>query len=251
MSLAKMLWTMMVFGIALTTIVRAQDEDEDEDEENVTPTGVTLKTIFPGLPQDTVFATAGQPTKALVTFSNAGDTTYQLEFLNAHLASAHQMDHIVQNLTGILINRTVNEGESASVLYKFTPWKELEPRDYNLVLQLYFMSEDDNERISLSAFNQTVPVHDGTSSFDIQGLFLVILVVAGIGFAYNNFRGKKVTTARRTAMTTTTSSPTAASAVATETGTSSGNVDYSYISAQHRQATRNRSKEGRSKSPNN
>eukprot|EP01064_Diplonema_japonicum_P034573 TRINITY_DN7205_c1_g5_i1.p2 TRINITY_DN7205_c1_g5~~TRINITY_DN7205_c1_g5_i1.p2 ORF type:complete len:246 (+),score=82.87 TRINITY_DN7205_c1_g5_i1:54-791(+) len=241
MSVQKMLLVSLVVGVAFT-VVRA-DDDMDEDEDEKRNTQVTIKTIFPELDSHNVQLVAGKETQALVNFENAAESTYQVEFITAHLASTAQADHVMQNLTGALVNRTVNQGESISMTYKFTPFKDIDPREYGLVLQVYFMTEDD-ERAHETAYNATVMVNDGSSAFDAQSVFLTIIVLGVSVFAYTTFKGDKKPASSVTARRQVSASP--APELGTTTATSN---EAAYISNDHIKATRNRSTEGRSKSP--
>eukprot|EP01059_Diplonema_ambulator_P008903 TRINITY_DN1868_c0_g1_i1.p1 TRINITY_DN1868_c0_g1~~TRINITY_DN1868_c0_g1_i1.p1 ORF type:complete len:257 (+),score=79.11 TRINITY_DN1868_c0_g1_i1:49-771(+) len=238
MSAHKLLLLALVFGVAFTVVRADDDDDADEDEKKATQ--VTIKTIFPELDSHNVQLTAGKEHQALIHFENAAETTYQVEFVTAHLASTAQADHIMQNLTGVLVNRTVNQGEAISMSYKFTPYKDIDPREYGLVMQVYFVTEDD-ERAHETAYNATVMVNDGSSAFDAQSVFLTIIVLGISFFAYTTFKGEKrsVATTRRHVS----ASPTP------ELGTTSSTPNESaYISQEHVKATRNRSGD-RSKSP--
>ena len=139
----------------------------------------------------------------------------------------------------MFVNRTVNQGESVSMVYKFQPWKELDPKAHNLILQVYFMSEEENERASETAFNGTIMVNDGSSLFDAQSMFLAIIIISITALAYNNFKGGKKTTITKRQVS---------AAPAHEVGTDSvDGVDYSYISAAHQKRPSSRSPTKKSK----
>eukprot|EP01060_Flectonema_neradi_P033087 TRINITY_DN5441_c0_g1_i8.p1 TRINITY_DN5441_c0_g1~~TRINITY_DN5441_c0_g1_i8.p1 ORF type:complete len:237 (+),score=62.16 TRINITY_DN5441_c0_g1_i8:85-795(+) len=223
MDLQKLTWVALVLAVCFS-VARADDVDDEDADEDRKIQGVAVKTIFPGQPHD-VQVTAGQEAKALVNFENSADTTFQIEFINAHLANANNANEIAQNLTGMFVNRTVNQGESVSMVYKFQPWKELDPKAHNLVLQVYFMSEEENERSSETAFNGTIMVNDGSSLFDAQSVFLAIIIISISALAYTNIKGGKKTTVSKRQVS---------AAPAHEVGTDViDGVDYSYVSAAH------------------
>ena len=193
-------------------------------------------------------------------FSNNADTTFNVEFVSAHLAHPEQVhiisplsphphhtnqptnqqpSNILMNLTGMIVNRTVNQHETVNVEYAFAPVREINPQDYNLVIGVHFVSEDgdSNERDSLTAFNGTVSINDGTSAFDLQGLFLAVLIGGGFFFAYNKFTGGK-----KTLKVSTAAAPAAARTATSTSPVPEGDIDLSYVDATlHKKATRTRS----------
>ena len=210
MSLRQSLLSCLVVGLAFTS-VRGDDLEDEEDLEDQKVQGVSINTIFPGSEgQVSPTIKAGELTKALVTFENGAESTFQVEFMQASFADAQNQVKIVQNLTGALVNRTVNQGESVSMVYEFLPSKTiLHPIEYTLAISVYFMSEDDNTRESMTAFNQTVHVLDNTSVFDLQSLFLVFLIGGAIylGIQHFNKKSKKIVKRKTTKAVSASASP--------------------------------------------
>eukprot|EP01061_Rhynchopus_euleeides_P008996 TRINITY_DN1813_c0_g1_i1.p2 TRINITY_DN1813_c0_g1~~TRINITY_DN1813_c0_g1_i1.p2 ORF type:complete len:267 (+),score=119.71 TRINITY_DN1813_c0_g1_i1:67-801(+) len=237
MAMHKMLYAAAVLAVAFN-VARAEEDEDELDESRARLAGLELKTIFPSTHPNEVQITAGQQAKALITFENNADTTFNLEFINAHLAHPSAANQIAQNLTGALVNRTVHQGEAVSVEYKFASFKELEPKDYRLVLQVHFMSEDDNERAALPAFNETVFIQDGSSAFDLQGLFLALLIGGVFFLFYHRFTGGKKTL-KGPSTSTGVKRVTSTSPVPDATNADESHLEY--VSAQHMKASRGRS----------
>eukprot|EP01063_Lacrimia_lanifica_P006601 TRINITY_DN140_c0_g1_i1.p2 TRINITY_DN140_c0_g1~~TRINITY_DN140_c0_g1_i1.p2 ORF type:complete len:234 (+),score=134.39 TRINITY_DN140_c0_g1_i1:70-771(+) len=232
MSMRRSALFFLVVALAFTSVVKADDADDEDEDLGVQ--GVEIKTIFPDSENQAVpNIKAGEATKALVTFENNAESTFQVEFMTASLASAHNPGQIIQNLTGTLVNRTVNQGESVSMLYSFTPFKDIDPVEYGLAISVYFMSEE-NERMMLAGFNETVTVQDSSSVFDVQSLFMFVLIGGAIYFGMQHFNKKAAKVVKRSAVS---ASPAPADAPDT------------YIPKEHLRAVQRKSSPNRKKSP--
>jgi len=191
MSMRRSALFFMVAGLAFTSLAHASDVDEDEDAEELTA-GLTASTMFPNADNKaSPVIKAGEPAKALVTFENEADSTMLVEFMGAQLSYASNPGQVIANLTGTLVNRTVNDGESVSMAYEIMTPKDLNPVEYALAISVYFMSEEDMERGMLVAFNETVVVTDNTSVFDLQSLFMFFLIGGSIYFGIQHFNKKQ------------------------------------------------------------
>jgi len=191
----------LVVGAAFVSVATASDDADDDEDEDSKTAGLTASTMFPASSNHGVpTIQAGETTKALVTFENDADSTMQVEFMSASLSSTADPSKVVQNLTGSMVNRTVNQGEAVSMLYEFSTPKDLNPIEYSLSIAVYFMSEEDNVRASLIAFNETVTVQDSSSVFDLQSLFMTFLICGAIylGVQHFNKKSKKGTQPKRT-----------------------------------------------------
>lgn len=218
-----------------------EDEYAGEEEERSGLEGMSLRTHFIGHATDAAGQPrlpAGEQIDALIGFENAKESVpYIVEFVQARITAAGTPGYIIQNLTGTLYNRTINSGETGTLLYKFTPAKEIDPRDYGLVMNVWMREADELEatpRPPLQAYNSTVTILDATSAFDIQSFFLVIVLVGLCAGLYHLTRRNK---ARRTRTQTPsrveparTKSADKASADSASTGK---NYDADFIPAQH------------------
>jgi len=179
--------------------------------------------------------TAGTDVDAIVGLSSSAEssglsTTYRIEYVLAYL-SFRETGYFVQNFTGAQYSRTVSPGETVSVRYRFQPDASLESRDYNLMMQVFYMSED-NETYLATPFNGTVTIVDNSLSFlDGRTLFAygsVIGIIAMLGgAAYTKVFGSGSS-----------ASPSGGRAKALKT---TDGIDWDYVAKEHRQYVRARS----------
>lgn len=230
--------------------VRAEEEAEDtgaseedeytgEEEEKSGLEGLTLRSHFIGQATDAAGQPrlpAGEQVDTLIGFENAKDSVpYIVEFVQARITAAGTPGYIIQNLTGTLYNRTINTGETGTILYKFSPAKEIDPRDYGLVVNVWMREADELEvqpRPPLQAYNSTVTILDTTTAFDLQSLFLVVVLVglcAGVYHITQRNKKSKVKAAPPAARVTSK----AATSSSDATTTSGKSYDADFIPAQH------------------
>jgi hypothetical protein len=233
--------------------VRAAEGDDDEAEtvggdkaadaaaddvveaEKVTTRGILPKT------QNNRLA-AGEWVESLVGFENHPESpSYKVEFIRGSLLSSIDSNYYVQNFTGTLYNRTAHAGETLTFKYKFRPDPNIEPREYGLVIQVFYSNED-NDTFLATPFNQTVVVTDPLSMLDGKTFFayISILGLAALGgYAVWNtmFKGKKYSAAP------------AKKAGSTEEEKGTAGIDYAYIPADHRRYAAAKRGETTSRSP--
>jgi len=219
----------------------ASEEDEDlagEEEEKSGLEGVTLHSHFIGQATDAAGQPrlpAGEQVDALIGITVEKDAApYIVEFVRASITAAGQPGYIIQNLTGTLYNRTFNTGETGTILYKFTPAKEIDPRDYGLVVNVWMRESADDEIPQLKpvqAYNSTVTILDTTTAFDIQSLFLVVVLVGLCAGLYHLTTRNKAKKAKPGPPPPVRSVP-AKTADSTDSATG-GKYDADFIPAQH------------------
>lgn len=223
-------------------------EEEEEDDDEKADTGVSLRAMFPSHRQEGQAQPrfgAGEQVEALIGFDVSVDGQAQhVEFVRAALESVAQPGYVVQNMTGTLYNRTVQRGEAATLVYKFTPDKQIDPRDYGLVIQVWFHEgEDEAERSTLAAFNGTVTLVDASSAVDVQ-MIVMVLILCGIAAALWKLASKKGGRRARPAPQAREKSVGAAAAAGdSSAGTRAAGLDADFIPKEHLRA-RNRSSSG-------
>lgn len=221
----------------------ASEEDEDENEAE----GVSTYCIFPNH-QLRRFA-AGEVAEALIGFENQNEDSLHVEYIRGSLTSPVDFTYYIQNFTGAMHNSTVASGEEVSLLYRFKADISIEPRQYGLILQVFYTSND-NETFLSTVFNSTIDITDPASSFDGKTIFAYLSIIGMLGLVgYAVFKlvqkgklGKKGTRATKAAVST---QPVSTSAPPPGVRGAHG-VDWDYISPEHRQYVTRR----RQSSPN-
>ncbi len=96
-----------------------------------------------------------------------------------------------------MYNVSVLPDQSSTFLYKFKPDQRLEPREFGVVVEVFYLNEQ-NDTFATTFFNQTVSLVEVEQGFDIQYVFTVItllVIVALGGFAvYQKLEGGKTET---------------------------------------------------------
>eukprot|EP00008_Paramoeba_atlantica_P003553 CAMPEP_0201484558 /NCGR_PEP_ID=MMETSP0151_2-20130828/8725_1 /ASSEMBLY_ACC=CAM_ASM_000257 /TAXON_ID=200890 /ORGANISM="Paramoeba atlantica, Strain 621/1 / CCAP 1560/9" /LENGTH=204 /DNA_ID=CAMNT_0047868275 /DNA_START=222 /DNA_END=833 /DNA_ORIENTATION=+ len=132
--------------------LETQEEEEDEEEEEMLQStesqDIRCAVRVPSYTgSSSVELTAGSPMDVVVTVANRAQRdalagSYRVEYVLAHLAVG-QPAFFVQNFTGAQYNRTVRPGDTISLPYRLFPGVDLENRDYNFVLQVFYVGEEE------------------------------------------------------------------------------------------------------------
>eukprot|EP00760_Papus_ankaliazontas_P011579 PhM_4_TR14859/c0_g1_i2/m.26161/K13249/SSR1; translocon-associated protein subunit alpha len=161
-----------------TDAPEVDDVEEDDGKKSTEAAGVTTTCLFPDYPEGSAIPT-GDYVEALVGMNNAADVTYRAEYVVAYLLNPNPMFYI-QNFSGAVYGRSVSAGETATLKYRFKPDAQLDPRDYNLVVQVFYMN-DDNETFLASAFNSTVTLAEPVTTMDAQTIFSYASLLGVVG----------------------------------------------------------------------
>jgi len=136
----------------------------------------------------------------VVALTNKGNGVFNVTQVGASFMYPQDHRYYIQNYTKITYGQSVLPSEQRSFLYRFSPDAMLEPREYGLVVSVYYTDSDGGNFTSV-VYNSTIALVEGNESIDLQGLFLYIgiLGVAGlVGFmVYNAARSSKKKGPRR------------------------------------------------------
>mmetsp|Transcript_10608 Transcript_10608/g.39540 ORF Transcript_10608/g.39540 Transcript_10608/m.39540 type:complete len:307 (-) Transcript_10608:169-1089(-) len=129
----------------------------------------------------------GDESKLVLGFTNTGSDNFQVLGVRGAIVSPMDYSFVIQNLTGIRYNSTVQPEETNSLFYNFVPDKRLdvEPREYGMLVVVYYMN-DDNTTFATTFFNETVTFYDARSgAIDFQRIFMFLVLigfVVGAGY---------------------------------------------------------------------
>jgi len=126
----------------------------------------------------------GQPIPLVLGFTNRGDKSFNVTYISASLRYPGDWRYIIQNYTRFIVNTVVPPNEHASFLYNFLPDPMIEPRDFGLQANVYYV-DTAGENYTTVYFNSTITLAEPSDGIDAQTLFTYvgILGVAGlIGF---------------------------------------------------------------------
>eukprot|EP01084_Bolivina_argentea_P175395 303750_1 len=199
------------------------EEEEEEAEEGIK--GLTAKTVFLGAADGEQLA-AGEWVDTVLAFDNADESQdYQVRFVASHLNQIGDSLAFVQNFTGNTFERTVAAKSTGTFLYRFKPHENLDPRDYNLVIRVFF-STANNETLAIAAYNSTVTITEPLGT-DPEMIMTFVTIAGLIGAAVWFFSNKKGSSSAAKAPRA------AAPSAATQEMGSKGSLNKDYISADH------------------
>ncbi|KAL1987003.1 hypothetical protein VTN96DRAFT_5159 [Rasamsonia emersonii] len=162
---------------ALFTGGRATDESEKAEAPTEAPTlAVSVQASFPASEIFGIKLVNGQPTQALLSFSNEEDSPVTVNFVGGSLWTPEENSRIVRNLTTTRYGVEIPAGQKETLPYSFAT--EMHPQDLRLSL-VSVISNSEGQFFTLPAFNGTVSVVEPeTSIFDPQIIFLYFFILA-------------------------------------------------------------------------
>lgn len=152
---------------------------------------VQVSYVFPDFPAQRL--PSGQIIESLVGFTNNGKRTFNITHIAASLNHPQDFRYYIQNYTKFVYGVLVHPGEQVSLSYKFIPDPYLEPREFGLVVSVYYHDEVGGN-FTTAFFNGTVDIVDPDSGFDFQQAFIYLglFTIVGLGgfFAYKSLSKK-------------------------------------------------------------
>jgi len=196
MKLTFIFFAIILFASPLwITNVFAQEDDTPhtttQDAQNVTEVveikvgpspDVTTESMFPNSTHNNFYI--GKRIPVLVGLNNIGSGVFNVTHVGSSLMYPQDHRYYIQNYTKGYYGETVSPSELRSFLYTFYPDPMLEPRQYGLVVSIYY-TDAEGTNFTNVVFNNTINLVETDESIDAQALFLYvgILGVAGlVGF---------------------------------------------------------------------
>ncbi|GET88495.1 hypothetical protein, conserved [Leishmania tarentolae] len=183
---------------------------------------------FPSFP-------VGSKANAVIAFQNNDKEAAQVVFLVVgFLQPAYQYQTIIQNFSAIRQARVVNNSETVTMQYTFTPDVHLERGEYNMALGLYVQDSVTNSTYFVSSFNSTVMLEDplGTDPRTVLTYFTLLAIFGGIAYVVVDRLGV-VKMIKSMMHSTGNSYGNGNAATHMEMGTGSSGYDPAYINADH------------------
>lgn len=205
-------------------------DDEDEEEDNGAMKGIDARVMFVGHPLGGALTfPAGEKVETYVSLQNKpGNPAYDIFIVAAHINRIGDPNAFVQNYSAVRSIRNVPEGTTATVKYDFVPDSLLEPMDYNLVVRLFFLN-DENTTFAAIAYNQTITISDPLGT-DPKTVMTFVIIFSLMGAAVYYFANKQSTSRPKTRRP----EPKKADlSTVTGTGKKSATYDEAYIPKEH------------------
>lgn len=195
----------LIFALLIVSGIFAQEEKTEgtttQAETNATVVEVELgpspdaaiNYVFPESADKQFYI--GKWAPVVIGFTNKGDTTFNVTRIQASLVHPFDSRFFLQNFTKQPYFETVASGEQRSFLYYFMPDPMFEPREFGLVVSIFYSTESGN--FTNVVYNGTAALIEEVQSMDASTFFTYVGIVgvAGlIGFVVYNFTrnmGKK------------------------------------------------------------
>merc|ERR1712183_491570 len=210
-------------------------EDEEVAEEEPTAEEVedldSLKNVDPDAETTLLFTKptqvaggsvelpAGKIVEFLVGFANKGLKDFVIDSIDASFRYPMDFTYHIQNFSAIAYQKTVKEGQEATVAYSFIPADAFAGRPIGLSINLAYRDTEGNFFMD-PVFNETVQIVEFDEGFDTEVFFMYVFLVAGsflVLFLVYTFvggsKGKKNVAVSKSM----------------ETGTTNDDVDYEWI----------------------
>jgi len=123
---------------------------------------------------------AGEPVEILVGFRNKGNSPFNVTLIHASFNYPLDYSYYIQNFTAIEYGTFVAAQEEATFSYFFRPDPMLEPRDFGLVVSVFYQDVNKKNYTNV-VFNSTVEMVEASGGLDAQGFFAILAVVAVVG----------------------------------------------------------------------
>ncbi|CAL5222239.1 g4573 [Coccomyxa viridis] len=123
---------------------------------------------------------AGAVVETVVGVHNGGSSTINITALAGSLNNAKAFSQHFQNFTAQEQHRLVGPGEEASLNFWFQPDATFPAREFQVALSMFYTAETGRQHAT-TFFNRTIDVVEPHAWVDFQAIFLVVLILAGIG----------------------------------------------------------------------
>jgi len=145
--------------------------------------------VFPDHP--TLRLPSGEIIEVLLGFTNTGRKTFNITSLAASLNHPQDFKYYIQNYTRFDYGVLVHPDEQISLTYMFRPDALLEPREFGLIVSVFYHDEIGGN-FTTAFFNGTIRIVDPDNGFDFQqgfiyfGLFGIVGLLGFLAFQQVN-----------------------------------------------------------------
>lgn len=145
---------------------------------------------FPSSPERKFIVADPEPVDVLIGFTNEGEKTFNVTWIQAALMYPPDHRYYIQNYTRFIYEQAVEPKEQTTLLYKFLPDQGLDAREFDLTIFMFY-GDETGTNYSTVVFNDTISLVDRPDSVDAQTFFTYVGILAAVGLAsfvaYKNF----------------------------------------------------------------
>jgi len=136
--------------------------------------------VFPRFPERQF--PSGEPVEILTGFYNKGKEIFNITKIAASFNYPLDYSYYIQNFTTKEYGLAVAPGDEISVSYVFKPDPLLEPREFGLVVSVFYQDSQKTNWTSV-AFNSTVDMVESGGGVDAQTFFTYLGIIAFLGLS--------------------------------------------------------------------
>jgi len=156
-----------------------EDVIEEAVEAELLPSpDVSTATVFPKYLDARL--PIGKEVEILTVLKNKGELALTVTSIKASFNYPLDHKYYIQNFTEFPYALTVAPSEEYTISYVFQPDALLEPRDYDLVVQMFY-GDAEGQNYTSVVFNSTIDMVEVGTAVDAQTFFVYLGVVAVLG----------------------------------------------------------------------
>jgi translocon-associated protein subunit alpha len=171
--------------------VENEENEKEESPESIEP-DKTISGYSTSAEVDTSFAfpnpeslekrfPIGKQSEILLGFSNTGDSELTITQIKGFIVAPLDWSYFIQNLTTYLYNLTILPDETNTVLYKFSPAKNLDEREYGILFDVIYKNKG-NETFGATFYNETVILYFADENLSTRNATSYITLAGIVGF---------------------------------------------------------------------
>jgi len=161
-------------------VLNATKAENETEPVLVASPDVVTSFVFPNSTTKREFVVATE-ISVVIALTNKGSSVFNVTRVTASFVYPQDHRYFIQNFTRKSYdNESVNPEELRSFLYKFSPDPFLEPREYSLVISIFYHDLEGGNFTSV-VFNSTITLLESDESIDAQALFTYVGVLGVVG----------------------------------------------------------------------
>ncbi|KAL9646837.1 hypothetical protein ABK040_013698 [Willaertia magna] len=184
---AKRFVLLFIIGALLLSLslAFAQEEEQDIKESVLEEESGLISSpdvvAFSQLSQDNQNTVElGKEAEVILGFLNTGDLPFHVQYIRGYLVVNMDQTYTVQNFTGVPQNVTVGPEETATFSYKFVADRNLDARDYTVMVDVYYLNVD-NDTFATTFYNKTLQFTEPQEAADFETVFSYVSLVGMLG----------------------------------------------------------------------
>lgn len=166
--------------------------------------------------------TAGKAVTSYIHFANTGSKNFIMTGISGSFRYPQDYSYYIQNFTTVPLNKMIDAGKEGSFVYEFMAADMAAGRPFGLVLNLDYKDTED-KLYQDTVFNKTVTVQENEEGVDAETFFMYVVLTALLSLGLFGLYSVAASKSKKIKRATSSKS------APVEMGTTTANVDYSWI----------------------